>query len=210
MAAGFSCSDYKVHERQIENRRQDIVMHRRWVQAVFTYEPAGRTCNQPAASDGKLADHQPKAGTGSNAALQTDPPISNYSVHTTQQQAAATRDDDAPHRHQLPNTQTGAQAPGPGDNRAESQQHQSHEKLQSQSAPGSGVTSCSSEHEDETTAASCSPPQRQEWEQGGTDAEQERLTGCLFADNTPPEEVILLSASLCHVHVSAEDTPSCF
>ncbi|KAL0024741.1 hypothetical protein WJX77_012493 [Trebouxia sp. C0004] len=35
--AGFTCEEYKVHERQIENRRQEVTMHRRWVQAVFTY-----------------------------------------------------------------------------------------------------------------------------------------------------------------------------
>ena len=34
--AGFTCQDYKVHERQVENRRQEVTMHRRWVQAVFT------------------------------------------------------------------------------------------------------------------------------------------------------------------------------
>ncbi len=37
--AGFTCEDYKVHERQIENRRQEVTMHRRWVQAVFTLAP---------------------------------------------------------------------------------------------------------------------------------------------------------------------------
>ena len=40
--AGFRCEEYKVHERQIENRRQEVTMHRRWVQAAFTYLP-----NQP-------------------------------------------------------------------------------------------------------------------------------------------------------------------
>lgn len=38
-AAGFTCNGYKVHERQIENRQQQVVMHRRWVQAIFTYKP---------------------------------------------------------------------------------------------------------------------------------------------------------------------------
>lgn len=38
--AGFTCKDYKVHERQIENRRQGVTMHRRWVQAVFTHQPS--------------------------------------------------------------------------------------------------------------------------------------------------------------------------
>ena len=38
-AAGFTCDDYRLHERQIENRRQRVVMHRRWVQAIFTYKP---------------------------------------------------------------------------------------------------------------------------------------------------------------------------
>ena len=38
-AAGFTCNDYSLHERQIENRRQQVVMHRRWVQAIFTYTP---------------------------------------------------------------------------------------------------------------------------------------------------------------------------
>ncbi len=37
--AGFTCQDYRVHERQIENRRQEVTMHRRWVQAVFTLAP---------------------------------------------------------------------------------------------------------------------------------------------------------------------------
>ena len=37
--AGFRCEEYKVHERQIENRRQEVTMHRRWVQAAFTYLP---------------------------------------------------------------------------------------------------------------------------------------------------------------------------
>ncbi len=37
--AGFTCEDYRVHERQIENRRQEVTMHRRWVQAVFTHAP---------------------------------------------------------------------------------------------------------------------------------------------------------------------------
>lgn len=38
-AAGFTCDDYRLQERQIENRRQQVVMHRRWVQAIFTYKP---------------------------------------------------------------------------------------------------------------------------------------------------------------------------
>ncbi len=37
--AGFRCEEYKVHERQIENRQQEVTIHRRWVQAVFTYAP---------------------------------------------------------------------------------------------------------------------------------------------------------------------------
>ena len=35
--AGFVCLDFQIHERQIENRRQQVVMHRRWVQAKFVY-----------------------------------------------------------------------------------------------------------------------------------------------------------------------------
>lgn len=43
--AGFTCQDYKVHERQIENRRQQVTMHRRWVQAVFTLAPTQATAH---------------------------------------------------------------------------------------------------------------------------------------------------------------------
>ncbi len=44
--AGFTCQDYKVHERQIENRRQEVTMHRRWVQAVFTLAPQQATAHR--------------------------------------------------------------------------------------------------------------------------------------------------------------------
>lgn len=53
-AAGFTCNDYRLHERQIENRRQQVVMHRRWVQAIFTYTP--ETVDPP------LAATSPQAG----------------------------------------------------------------------------------------------------------------------------------------------------
>jgi hypothetical protein len=43
---GFSCEAMKVHARDIENRRQQVVMHRRWVQAVFTYRRGGAAQQQ--------------------------------------------------------------------------------------------------------------------------------------------------------------------
>ncbi len=46
LEAGFTCQDYKVHERQIENRRQEVTMHRRWVQAVFTLAPQQATAHR--------------------------------------------------------------------------------------------------------------------------------------------------------------------
>lgn len=59
-AAGFTCDDYRLHERQIENRRQQVVMHRRWVQAVFTYKP--ETVDPPQAGWQPLAVQTPQAG----------------------------------------------------------------------------------------------------------------------------------------------------
>lgn len=38
--AGFTCLEFEIHERQIENRKQQVVMHRRWVQATFLYTPS--------------------------------------------------------------------------------------------------------------------------------------------------------------------------
>jgi hypothetical protein len=37
--AGFICKDVHVHERTVENRRKQSVMHRRWLQGVFCLPP---------------------------------------------------------------------------------------------------------------------------------------------------------------------------
>eukprot|EP00887_Chlorella_sp_A99_P007498 scaffold2.g7498.t1 len=43
---GFVCEYVRVQERVVENRRQGSAMDRRWVQAVFRYEPGGRRQRQ--------------------------------------------------------------------------------------------------------------------------------------------------------------------
>ena len=58
--AGFTCDDYRLHERQIENRRQQVVMHRRWVQAIFTYKP--ETVHPPQVRGQPPAVEPPQAG----------------------------------------------------------------------------------------------------------------------------------------------------
>lgn len=110
-AAGFTCNDYKVHERQIENRQQQVVMHRRWVQAIFTYKPQTVDFSQagppPQAGGGPplqaQAPAQPEAALETNqedrhlkastaAAPSADPhPSSQTSSKTRQRRSASGR-----------------------------------------------------------------------------------------------------------------------
>ena len=64
-AAGFTCDDYRLHERQIENRRQQVVMHRRWVQAIFTYKP--ETVDSPQAGGPPPMMNPSQAGVRTSA-----------------------------------------------------------------------------------------------------------------------------------------------
>lgn len=119
-AAGFTCEDYRLHERQIENRRQQVVMHRRWVQAVFTYNPPAQPCLQPTAhtqarqdehgsdSDARApaaADQQPSLESNSSAQAQHNSALGSYALPSDQQilatnQQALVRNQQAPATNQ--------------------------------------------------------------------------------------------------------------
>ena len=59
---GFTCQQMHVQQRQIENRQQGIVMHRRWIQAVFTYQGPARPATQEASQTEQQAGSADLAG----------------------------------------------------------------------------------------------------------------------------------------------------
>lgn len=64
--AGFTCENFQIFEREIENRKQQVVMHRRWVQATFVHQSKisvneeGRV-NDPSASKSDGQQQLPNA-----------------------------------------------------------------------------------------------------------------------------------------------------
>ena len=253
-AAGFTCNDYKVHDRQIENRQQQVVMHRRWVQAIFTYKPQTVASPQPGVPLPAVAPPRPplqaQAPAQPEAALKTNQEDRHLKAST----AAAPLADPHSGAHTSSNTSqrrtaSGGQAP-PSDQQAAVTNHQpawQQESAASQpqqpwssdaalpaSAPGlpqdgyvaqpvgkqqgdqnqqgsagaSGLSSTTdasvpglqAHQEGAIAVAKCSLTQRQEWEEGGTNPEQEAITGCLFADSTL-EEVKLRSDLAVHLRM---------
>ena len=209
--AGFTCNDYRVHERQIENRRQDVIMHRRWVQAVFTYNPAHATQTDPTAAHQEAVTHQSVPATSSNtrqdnqallrpaggAAQKAPASICQSAVvkehgDAQRQQAGGQDDKLCDHDHQLPHQ--GKHVPSQEHGTADIQQ-----TFQDTCQVSGSLDSASpdADSRQEGIAASCNVPQRQEWEDGGLGSEQDCITGCLFADSTPHDEVAHSSPLLC-------------
>ena len=205
-AAGFTCNDYRVHERQIENRRQDVVMHRRWVQAVFTYNPAHAVQTEHTTAHPAAESHQSVTETSShtrrqNQAVNIPETEAAHKVPTSSFQSRAMKERGDAHRQQasgqddklcdshLQLPHGGKQVPSCEHDTADTQQT-FQDTCQVSGALDSSLPDA--ESQEDGIAASRSVPQRQEWEDGGLGSEQDSITGCLFADRTPPDEVALI------------------
>ena len=199
--AGFRCVDYKVHERQIENRLREVTMHRRWVQAVFCHAPDQATA--PTISDKTTDSSQAHACNVPSAVLASDPQASAHMQKTDQDQHSSSQTGffSQPEQQAWQQNQQGAPA---GNCSSPNQQSESDPKplhaKQYQVSPDApdvtpeaqqsaesdcmpspnGSLSSSLEHQGEQ--ATSHAVQQQEWEDGGTTPEEELLTGCLFAE----------------------------
>lgn len=149
-AAGFTCDDYRLHERQIENRRQQVVMHRCWVQAVFTYNPPAQPCLQPTApltqalQDGHgsdsharaaaAADQQPSLDSSSSAQAQHSGALGRHALPSDQQALATNQQ--APATKQQPAGKASLAA-------AQTQaQLAAHQESQQPSSPDASALAC--------------------------------------------------------------------
>lgn len=89
--AGFACADFQIHERQIENRKQQVVMHRRWVQAKFVYSHSQLPASVLGSAMNKQADAQ-QAHTQQASAQQANTQQANTQQANIQQASAQQAD----------------------------------------------------------------------------------------------------------------------
>ncbi len=193
-----------MHERQIENRRQEVTMHRRWVQAVFTYAPeqAGTFLfmNQDVQSStgGKTCSAKPSAGQQSASYMDSTEHMSHMQPPSQDQHSLmndhkpgsrplelrAHNQSTGVSNHQTSEAHDGSQASvQPPEQIAGTQQLPGCE----QPNPNASHQTIMQQEGDQSAAAAATPTadvvQQQEWEEGGTRPGEEPLTGCLFAED---------------------------
>ena len=210
--AGFVCKEYKVHERQIENKRRELTMHRRWVQAIFLYSfnSSSHLADDVTASSGTLSttsNSKLSASCSTNSKHLTsgppqDPPDVQLANEEQQQPveplSMGSEQHSGPSSVEINGARSGSverqQEWEEGNGQQEVEQGQGqHQWEDSQGQQGMEKAQGQHRWEDSKGQQQLTVGKRQqEWEAGGTAPEEELLTGCLFAENGV-EEVLCFS-----------------
>lgn len=132
-AQGFVCESLVTHERDIENRKTEVHMHRRWLQAVFRFDPPAAAAAAAGVAGGSTANAASvgSSTTGQEVACETYA-AKNGACGTVRRQLAV------PAALQLQDNSTAVQSSSTGDAFDESDADANPSGSGSDEQPGDG------------------------------------------------------------------------